>query len=194
MKTIVWDVDDVLNDLMRSWFEEKWLVDHPGCGVRYEELVENTPHRLLGVGVDEYLKSLDKYRLSPSCEDKRPVKEVEEWFLEYGSSYRHVCLTAVPLVAAPTSARWVFRHFGKWIRTFHFTPSMREGRAPEYDRDKAAFLRWVGKVDVMVDDRIENVEAAEGMGIRCLLMPRPWNRARGSVAGMLAALNNCLGD
>ena len=33
MKTIAWDVDDVLNDCMRTWFERTWLPAHPGCAV-----------------------------------------------------------------------------------------------------------------------------------------------------------------
>ena len=59
LKTIAWDVDDVLNNLMRAWFEEKWLIDHPECNLLYEGLTENPPHRLLETNVDNYLKSLD---------------------------------------------------------------------------------------------------------------------------------------
>ena len=34
MVTIVWDVDDVLNDPMQQWFIYGWLVEqHPECRV-----------------------------------------------------------------------------------------------------------------------------------------------------------------
>ncbi len=52
LKTIVWDVDDVLNDLMGSWFF-LGCQDHPECAVTYEDLKEKPPqgsrghHRLL---------------------------------------------------------------------------------------------------------------------------------------------------
>lgn len=189
MITIAWDVDDVLNDLMRSWFEEKWLKDHPGCRVRYEDLTENPPHRLLGAGMEEYLESLDRYRLSRRYQGMHPVRDIEEWFIRRGNRFRHVALTAVPLVAASASAQWVFRHFGPWIRGFHFIPSRREGEnVPAYDEDKAAFLRWLGKIDVLVDDSIDNVNAAKGAGVKGILMPRPWNQGRGTVSEILALL------
>ena len=37
MLTIVWDVDDVLNDLMHAWFKHSWLADHPDGKIRYED-------------------------------------------------------------------------------------------------------------------------------------------------------------
>lgn len=189
MITIAWDIDDVLNDLMRSWFEEKWLIDHPVCHMSYEELTENPPHRLLGVGIDEYLESLDKYRLSRRYQGMHPVRETEQWFLRHGNGFRHVALTAVPLVAVSASAQWVFRHFGFWIRSFHFVPSKREGqKVATYDEDKAAFLRWLGRVDVLVDDSIDNVNAAKGAGVKGILIPRPWNQGRGTVSEALALL------
>ena len=51
MLTIVWDVDDVLNDLMAVWFRDAWLPKHAACPVRYEEITENPPHRVLGSSV-----------------------------------------------------------------------------------------------------------------------------------------------
>ena len=44
MVTIVWDVDDVLNDLMYQWFTHCWLRG-PGCKLSFEELNANPPTR-----------------------------------------------------------------------------------------------------------------------------------------------------
>ena len=60
MRTLVWDIDDVLNDLMRSWFTEEWLPTHPDCRLAYADLLENPPHRVLGIAEAEYLASLDR--------------------------------------------------------------------------------------------------------------------------------------
>ena len=64
MKTIVWDVDDVLNNLMQSWLETAWLPAHPACQITYRLLTENPPHHLLGISKIEYLQSLDDFRLN----------------------------------------------------------------------------------------------------------------------------------
>lgn len=191
MKTIAWDVDDVLNDLMRLWLEQKWIKEHNNCKVRYQEVVENPPHRLLGVGIDEYLRSLDDYRLSALYQQMTPVKEIMEWFDRYGNNFRHIALTATPLVAASASAQWVFKHFGSWIRTFHFVPSKRAGQnIPEYDTGKSAFLQWIAKVDVFVDDSPINIKVAESAGIRGILWPRPWNNSKLTISEALASMED----
>lgn len=189
MITIAWDVDDVLNDLMRSWFEEKWLPAHQKCKKGYEDLKENPPHRILGVSLDEYLQSLDEFRLSEEYPKMNPIQDVMQWFFQHGTKFRHIALTAVPISASPVSAQWVIKNFGKWIRTFHFVPSNRPGEnLPEYEKDKSDFLRWFGKVDIFIDDNEKNIKSAEKTGIHCILMPRPWNNQNQSVKEILQSL------
>ena len=189
MHTIAWDVDDVLNDLMRSWFEGSWLPSHPDCALRYEDISQNPPHQLLEVSLDEYLASLDDFRLSGAAERLHPVPEMMAWFCQYGEHFRHIVLTATPLRSAPVSAAWATRHFGRWIRSFNFVPSKREGeRIPVYDQTKDDFLSWWGNVDILVDDSAVNVEAARALGIQGVLMPRPWNQSRLTIAEILESL------
>ncbi len=188
MKTIVWDVDDVLNDQMRVWLESYWLPIHPECPLGYAQLSENPPHRLLGVSLAEYLASLDDFRFA-GADRLDPVPEALRWFRQHGEQFRHVALTATPLRAAHISATWVIRHFGHWIRSFGFVPSAREGEdLPVYDGSKAEYLRWWGKADVLVDDNPANVDAARKLGIEAVLIPRPWNTSRATLAGALDSL------
>jgi len=187
--TIAWDVDDVLNDLMRLWLEHAWRPANPDCSVRYEDLNENPPNNIIGVKLEEYLTSLDSFRLSGIYDDMKPVEEIKDWFLVNGNKYRHIALTAVPIAAAPLSARWVFNNFGPWIRTFHFVPSSREQeRIPEYDKDKGEYLKWLGKVDVLIDDNETNIRAARTAGVRGILVPRPWNGCNNTLSESLAIL------
>lgn len=189
MLTIAWDVDDVLNDLTRAWLDQAWLPNHPECPVSYEELSANPPHALLGVGLDEYLASLDEFRLSRYLPDLAPVPEAHEWFERHGGRYRHIALTAVPLRCAPISAAWTLRHFGRWIRSFHFVPSRRAGESiPQYDVTKQDFLRRSGDIAVLVDDHAVNVESARELGIQAVLMPRPWNGRKATIAEIFAEL------
>ena len=189
MKTIAWDIDDVLNDLMRIWFEQKWLADHPDSKIRYEDITENPPHRLLNTTLENYLRSLDEFRLSSMYQKMLPVEEVMNWFTKNGNNFRHIALTAVPLNAASASAQWVFRHFGSWIRTFHFVPSKREGqKIPDYDNDKGNFLKWIQKVDVIVDDSPVNIQTAKNAGVKGVVIPRPWNHSKTTVMQTLTLL------
>ena len=189
MNTVVWDVDDVLNDLMHSWFELHWLPRHPDCPITYSMISENPPHLLLGVSVTEYLASLDTFRLSEAAREMAPVPEVLGWFRSHGGHFRHIALTATPMCAAPFSAAWVMRHFGWWIRSFSIVPSVRAGEvAPIYDNSKQDFLRWWGKADILVDDNAMNIAAAQELGISTVLIPRPWNGSQLTLADALETL------
>ncbi len=191
MQTIVWDIDDVLNDLMKNWFERRWLPEHPSCGVRYETLTRNPPHELLGVSLEAYQQSLDSFRASPEGRTLQPVDEIVSWFRLYGHRFRHMALTATPIRCAPYSAAWVLGHFGDWIRSFAFVPSKRSND-PEfrYDIMKSDYLQWFEKADILVDDNPDTIAHAERLGIRTFLVPRPWNNATGSLRDVLHTLGD----
>jgi len=188
VKTIVWDADDVLNDLMHTWFTEWWLPDHFDCGVSYQDLVENPPHNILKVSLAEYLESLDAFRFS-RLSSLKPVPEVREWFQLHGSQFRHIVLTAVPIHTAGLAAAWVFEHYGAWVRSFNLVPSRRIGEnIPVYDQTKKDFLSWWKKADIIVDDSSVNIQSARELGLQTVLMPQPWNSSSLSLSAALSKL------
>ncbi len=195
MKTIIWDVDDVLNNLTRTWLDDAWRPAHPQCKLRYSQLRENPPHRLLGVRKQVYLDSLDAFRLSAAGRELTPVPEVLAWFAQHGHRARHVVLTATPRVAAPWVSRWVFTHFGRFVHTFGVVPSLRRRRGDAVRRvpdTKADYLRWFGHADLFIDDNPHNIAQVAHLGVSCVTMPRPWNRARGGVRELLRRVTDAL--
>jgi len=193
MKTLVWDVDDVLNNLMRDWFEQGWLPRHPLCKLAYREIRENPPHRILCVQLEEYLDSLDAFRREHLA-SLAPNPALMVWFQCHGHRFRHAALTKVPLQYADLSAAWVMKHFGNWIRSFNVVPSLRAKNPHiDYDRSKAEFLGWLGACDMMIDDNPENISAVERRSIATLLWPQPWNNSSvtpGSALESLARLES----
>jgi hypothetical protein len=175
---VIWDVDDVLNELMREWFEGWWLPRNPAASAAYADIAANPPHHLLGISEHEYLVSLDEFRTARFA-DLPPRPEVLEWFSEHGDLGRHVALSAPPERFAHVSAAWVIKNFGRWIRTFAFVPA-RRGR-PEVADPRIAkrdYLEWLGHGDVFLDDRDANVDAARTLGITGIVVPQPWNASR----------------
>lgn len=178
MITIAWDVDDILNDLMSCWLTNEWLTGHPGCNLSFEQITENTPERIISSTKEEYWASLDSFRFSDAYLDMKPNPQVLAWFEKSGSKARHIALTSVPVRAAYISAGWVLKNFGKWIRSFNFVPSLRTGEnIPEYDRTKSDYLKWLNNVDLLVEDSQENILQAEKLGIKGLLVKKPWNKS-----------------
>lgn len=195
MKTIAWDVDDVLNDFMRLWLKY-WISKHPKCRVKYGDLKNNPPHKIFGIKLEQYRKSLDEFRKSGAYDKMAPRTEVIKWFKKYGKNFRHIALSAVSLSSAPYSAGWVMKHFGKWIRTYHFVPSKRKGeKIPEYDTDKAGYLKRLSKVypapssgarvNIIVEDSEENIRSAKRIGVKGILVSRPWNRGKGRIENII---------
>lgn len=174
MKLIVWDIDDVLNDLLKCWFEE--FKESAGLTIDYEDILKNPPHEILGLSKQEYLARLDAFRMSEKGRNLTPNRQILEWLRKHGSGFRHMALTARPRQSMPMLSEWLFRHFGDWIRTVSFVPSFRQGEnLPEYDLSKAAFLNWLDRADFFIDDMPENVEAAASVGIAAFAYPQPWN-------------------
>ncbi len=175
MLTVVWDVDDVLNHLMRDWFERDWKPAHPECRLQYEDITENPPDRVLGITRAEYLDSLDRFRLSAAAREMEPDPEVLAWFRIHGAAFRHIALTARPLDTAPAAAEWAMRHFGQYIRVFGVVPCRALPGTPEYDLTKQDFLEWWGRGDILVDDSPANIAGAQRIGLSGILYGQPWN-------------------
>lgn len=191
MLTIAWDVDDVLNDLMRAWFDEWWKPIHSDCKVKYSELIENPPHRVLQIEEARYLESLDAFRLSVNFERLTPNPDIVRWFKIHGHKYRHMVLTAVPRIAAGNSASWVFTHFGDWIRSFHVVPSSRPDDIPAApESTKSDYLKWLNLVDIFIDDNEKTIEDVRQSGINCLMPDRPWNSGGMSIHEILDRLTD----
>jgi hypothetical protein len=175
MLTFVWDIDDVLNGLMHSWFTSVWLPAHHECKLTYFDLVENPPHRILGIPKKDYLSSLDVFRESAGARVMQPNPAILEWFRLHGARHRHMALTARPLANAPHAAEWLFRHFGNYVRSFAVVPTRLPNGVPRYDSAKSDFLEWFDKADCLIDDNAENIAAARRLGICGVLYPQPWN-------------------
>lgn len=189
MLTLIWDVDDVLNDFMRYWFEQWWQPksDSKLC---YEELVSNPPHDILGISLEEYRNSIDVFRLSNLFAQMPPNPEIKNWFLNYGHLFRHIALTAAPRLAAAASSSWVFKHFGDWIRIFTFIPSERTGQnLPAYDLTKADYIKWFNKADVFIEDNEANIKEINKLGIRSFIVSRPWNSSATKINEILREIN-----
>lgn len=189
-ETIVWDIDDVLNDLTKQWFETEWLPEHRNCPLSYNQLIANPPHGLLGVLKEEYLASLDKFRLSPEAAAMTPDKMLINWFFEYGDRYRHIAMTARPRNTVYPVMKWLLEHFGEWFQNFSFIPSERRGQSSRQpDRSKGDYLAWLGKADYFIDDNTENYIEAKGLGIRAYLVAQPWNKSNLSLRDILKIIS-----
>jgi hypothetical protein len=193
MLTVVWDVDDVLNDLMYQWFVYGWSVQHPDCLISYAELKSNPPHEILGIDRNNYLSSMDLFRRTERARNMLPNSEVLTWFREQGGRFRHIALTARPLETAPDVAHWVMQHFGAWIRCFGVVPTRIEQGVPAYDQTKGEYLAWLGSGDIVVDDSTENVRQAESLGLRTLQLAQPWNNSGLTISALLHELSEMAG-
>ncbi len=193
MLTIAWDRDDVLCELMRSWFVDAFRPAHPDSTASFEDIADNPPLTSLGMTRQDYLGSLDAFRASPAFVDMPPAPDVLDWFERNGDNYRHVVVTATTLASAADAAAWTFRHFGRWVRGFHLLPALRDGDdLPAHDADKGSILARLDGVAVLVDDSPKNIAAAEAVGVPGVLVPQPWNDAPGTLTDALGRLDALL--
>ena len=85
------------------------------------------------------------------------------------------------------------KHFGQWVRSFNFVPSLREAESlPTYDQTKGEFLKWWSAGDVLVDDNVASIESAKALGLATVLVPQPWNGTSGSLKCSLEELTSLI--
>lgn len=189
-KVIVWDLDDVLNNFTEAWLKLAWQGEHPGAHIQYDQLHSNPPLAELNTTLAEYLTSLDHFRISELAQKLPPNPWIFDWFGRQGGQFRHHILTARPVKTVAPAAAWVFTHFGRWVRNFHFVPSARPGESlPDSETSKAEVLARLGRADFYVDDSPQNVDGAAKLGIRSFLFPQPWNNAGMTVPEILEELS-----
>ena len=190
--TIFWDVDDVLNDLMREWMVYYCYAN--GIRMDYERLTANPPNKLLGISIHDFRKSLDDFRLSEPFSKMQPVPLVYKWFTNNASRTRNIALTATSISTAASSSAWVFKNYSTWIRTFHVVPSPRKNEAlPEYARDKIEAMSELSHNGILIDDNEDNIKKAVLAGYTGLLFPRPWNSTAGkSINDFIEELDKAL--
>ncbi len=193
--TVVWDVDDVLNDLMAAWLVHVWAPAHPDRPIALADVRANPPHQLLGIDRAAYHASLDAFRLGDGYAAMAPNPSILAWLEAKGERCHHVALTATAYRAAPSTAAWVLRHFGSWIRQFAFVPADRPGEVlPRFDADKGAWLSRLRAPAVLVDDGPANLAAAASAGAGAIRWPQPWNGGSGTPADALRELDTWLGE
>jgi FMN phosphatase YigB (HAD superfamily) len=191
--TVVWDVDDVLNDLLAAWLAQVWASEHADRPIAYADVRANPPHEFLRIERGAYLASLDDFRTGGGYAAMAPNPRVLAWLEANGERCHHVALTATAFRAVPTTAAWVLRHFGRWIREFAFVPAERPGETlPRYDEDKGAWLARRGVTVVLVDDGLGNLASAAAAGAATVRWPQPWNGAIGTQDEALAELDRWL--
>jgi 5'(3')-deoxyribonucleotidase len=169
---LIWDIDDVLNDLIRLCISTTAQTIRPG--IRFEDLQQNPPLQELGCSLDEYRSILDECR-AEYLYDQPPRKEVLEFFQTWGDQFRSVTLSSAPVSTAHRSAEWVLRHFGRWIHGTIFVPSPRKHipiGIPLFASKAEAVSTLNG---ILIDDMPQNVEPVRAAGNKAFYFPAPWN-------------------
>lgn len=175
---------------MDAWLKTFWKKEQPSCKVKFSELSENPPHRILGCTLKEYFLSLDSFRNSSEGSRIMPRPEVLAWFQHHGDRFENHIITARPQATVAAAAEWVFRHFGTWVRHFHYTPAVRD-RTDILERIfcKGDVIRKLGGGYAIIDDSPQQLESAGNHVCHKILVPQPWNQQRRPLEDCLEKLN-----
>jgi len=193
---LLWDVDDVLNQLMTEWL--RFWQQHQQFGstsIDISQITENPPSQVLGIPLEQYLQSLDAFRNSSLGRQIPPHPKVLSWFEEYGHKFVHIALTARPSETMPNQAAWVYEYFGRWI---YNVVSVNPARPRSGDlrqsvfASKSSFVQWLDKPSILIDDSEDNILELREHCLRTFLFPQPWNASEQTVEEVLVELSQFL--
>ncbi len=172
MKLIYWDCDDVLNELMKNWLMYFNLTT--GKTFCYTDIIENPPYQILNISKNDYLLSLDSYRLN-YYNKLQPNKQILCWFEQNGKYFYHQIITSTSRKTAHVYANWIMKYFGNWIQTINFVYSNRNNcTSVKYFNSKKEWLKQFGiKDSIFIDDTKKNIQGIDF--IHCLNFKQPWN-------------------
>lgn len=183
---IVWDVDDVLNNLMASWIDD-WSYRNKKK-YRINDLIENPPNRMLKISLEEYYNDLDTFR-NENNGDHIPVnKEIMVWFKEKGHLFHNIACTARSKSTRACQARWIYNNYGNWISTVNMSYSGRLKNKKD-SLNKIEFLGFLNKDLLFIDDNEDTIKEAKDMGFDTLLYPQPWNSSTITVNELINKIN-----
>ena len=193
---ILWDVDDVLNQLMSEWFsfwQQHQKIE--AALVEISQITSNPPNQVLGIPLEKYLQSLDEFRNSSLGKHLTPHPQVLNWFEEFGDKSIHIALTARPSETMSNQSAWVYEHFGRWIHSVVSVNPCRSGsesrRPPEFS-SKGSFIKWLDKPSILIDDNEDNIRDAREYCLRAFLFPQPWNSSDQATKDVLDDLSQFL--
>ena len=193
---ILWDVDDVLNQLMKEWLKSWHQQEGFGrVNVSFDQLTDNPPHNQIDISLQKYHRSLDEFRNSLTARDLIPNKQVLHWFNQHGRDHVHIALTARPTLTMPNQAAWIYDHFGQWIQSVVAVAPARthvDSQQHAAFQTKAAYAKWLGKPLALIDDNQENIASVEDICPFALLFPQPWNSSTQTTVEALSQLTEYL--
>ncbi len=188
MITIAWDVDDVLNNLTGEWL--KYFCKKYDKDISYSELTVNPPCEIIGVGLDEYLKSLDEFRMTDIALNLTPNKYILDWMKKSGRRFNHIALSATSAQTACNGAYWVMKNFYEYIHSYNIVPSYRNNDTISRPfKDKGEFIKECKYIDILIDDSEKNIERAKNAGALGFLVKQPWNKNGLEITEILEKLN-----
>jgi len=176
---------------------QEWLKDYcqkTNTQFDYADIKKNPPHELLGIGLDEYLASLDSFRMSDKALSMLPNCEIIAWMEKNGESFKHIALSATSHKTSGNGAFWTMKHFSKWINSYNIVPSYRLGENfIKQNETKKDFLVRIKVVDILIDDSEKNIADANSIGVKGFLIAKPWNNGGYTIEEILAKLDELKG-
>jgi len=188
---LIWDVDDVLNQLMGAWL--KYWNHENNSNFVLKDIKENPPNKILGISREIYFNSLDEFRNTEAGKSVQEDSTVKNWFNNHGNKYNHMACTARPIETMPNQSWWIYQNYGQWIHTIHAAGTYRELETDYRTVSKADFISWIDQKVIFIDDSEENINAVSATGSDTILYPQPWNGANYSAKNFITILNSKLG-
>ena len=167
-KIIAFDFDDVICDISRAFLDfnkAKYKQSLP-----YEKATEYYLYKVLNLKPAEESRRWTEFFKSPKFCYPSPEKNIAKNLKLLKKKYRLVLLTARSKGWQHQVHKWLDRYLPGIFDKLVFSQNLKRK-----DKRKGSICRQ-RKFDILIEDRVEEIESCAKCGVKVIVFDRPWNR------------------
>lgn len=166
------DLDEVLTEYVKNFIA--FHNQNYGTKLNFKDIKKYLFYELLGISVEEDLKRQYKFFETDLFKQIRPVNGAIKGVDKLNNNFEMIIITARPNEIKDKTVKWIEGYFPDIFSQIIFTN--KHSLNNDLKREKHDICLGIG-VNLIIEDSLTTAEKCASMGIRVLLLDRPWNQA-----------------
>lgn len=178
------DLDDVLASFIAEFL--KWYNPQYGTNWEFSDVVDYHWPNFMHITVEQAIKDVHAFFLSEEFANLPLMPGAKEWISQLATEHELYIVTARQNAAKETTHNWLDENFPDVFCEVLFANHYSADGSPAFT--KGELCQQVG-CELLIDDDGRHIDSLLQVGIKVVLMDKPWNKNDQLPAGVTRAYN-----